>query len=126
LGTFGAHWELHERQAGIQTGQYVLGQFNQTWRKVQGKTLKQLQLEQEDNLLLPFLEATWGLQVSFCTSVARRVPLRELVADVLPIFANTLFLQPELWEGLITNHNIIDAFQNHGLREWLKKLAPEL
>ena len=96
LGTFAARWELNERQGGIQAGQYVVGQFNQTWCKIQGKTLKQFQLEQEDDLLLPFLESTWGLQVSFCTSVARRVPLRELVADMLPIFAKTLFLQLDL------------------------------
>src|SRR5436190_21036667 len=104
---------------------FVVGQFNQTWSKIQGKNLKHFQLEQEDDLLLPSLDTTWGLQVSFCTSIARRVPLRELVADMLPIFANTLFFQQELWEDLRTNHNITDASQKHGLREWLKKLAPE-
>jgi len=76
-------------------------------------------------MLLPFLEKIWGLQVSFCTTVARRVPLRELIADVLPIFAKTLILQPDLWEDLRTNHGITDAFGNDGLRDWLNKLGSE-
>jgi hypothetical protein len=127
LGTYGTHWEPNERQSGVQFGpQYVLGQLNQTWCKIRGKTLKQFQLEQEDDLLIPFLENAWGLQVSFCTSVARRIPLRELVADVLPIFANTLLITPNLWDDLITNHSIIDAFHRNDLRNWLTKLAPEL
>jgi ankyrin repeat protein len=125
LGPSSDHWEAAERQGGVQAGQYFVGQFNQTWRKVKGRSLKDYQLEQEDDLLLPLLDAMWGLQVSFCTSVARRVPLRELVADMLPIFANTLFCQPNLWEDLRINHNIVDAFKKPGLREWLQKLSTE-
>jgi hypothetical protein len=125
LGTYRAHWIVDERQLQVQAGQYIVGQFNQTMSKRHGKTLKKYHLEQEDDLLLPFLETTWGLQVSFCTSVARRVPLRELIADVLPIFAKTLHFLPDLWEDLEIKHNISDAVQKQGFREWLKKLTAE-
>jgi hypothetical protein len=70
LGTSASYWAADERQFGIQGGQYVVGQFNQTWRKVQGRTLKDYYLEQDDDLLLSLLDLTWGLQVSFCTGIA--------------------------------------------------------
>ena len=127
LGTFRIGWEATERQIGVQFGpQYITGQLSQTWCKMRAKTLKQFQLEQEDDLLVPFLENAWGLQVSFCTSVARRIPLRELVADVLPVFANTFLDTRNMWDDLITNYNIIDIFHRGDLRDSLGKLAPEL
>jgi hypothetical protein len=125
LGPYEARWQFNEQAAGFQAGQYLLGQYNRTWHKIPGRTLKRSRLEEEDDLLIPFLECTWGLQVSFCTSVSRRIPLRELVADVLPIFANT-FLQHKLWDDLKTKHNIIDAFQGNNLQVWLSGLASEL
>jgi hypothetical protein len=33
------------------------------------------------------LNSLSGVQVSFCTGVARRVPLRVLIADLVPIIA---------------------------------------
>jgi hypothetical protein len=117
LGTFAPHWNVSERQLGLQGGQYLMGQFNQTWSKKQGKTLKQFQLEQDDESLVPFLEFTWGLQVSFCTSVARRVTLRELVADLLEVFANTFPLHYNLWEELKNNHKILEALKTTGFQK---------
>jgi hypothetical protein len=126
LGTYGTCWEPSERQLGLQGGYtYTMLQGNQTWCKIQGKTLKQLHLEQKDRLI-PFLESAWGLQVSFCTGVARRIPLRELVADLLPIFAETLLITPNLWKDLSSHHNIIDIFYRGKLRDEINKLAPEL
>ena len=95
LGTHEAFWEAQERQLGFQGGQYLIGTYCQTWKKIPGTTLKQCNLQQDDWRLIDFLEQSWGLQVSFCTSVARRVSLRELVADLLPIFVNPL--KQDVW-----------------------------
>jgi hypothetical protein len=124
LGTFQGCWEAAERQAGIQAGQYVNLTYLETWAKTPTATLKQIQLAHPDNHLLPFLQSTWGLQVSFCTSIARRVPLRELLADVMPAFVESLFPIPTLWGSLVKEYNILDAFQGNNLQEWLGKLPP--
>lgn len=125
LGTFGHSWESTQRQASIQGGQYLNVQFNQTWNKFPGKPLKQVQLSLPDNHLLPFLQSSWGLQVSFCTGVGRRVPLRELIADVMPAFVETLFPIPQQWECLKVKHKIIDAFRSDALQIWLSQLPRE-
>lgn len=129
LGPYGTCWELDERQYGIQAGNYVLLQANKTWHKCCGQALKQYRLQQDDEMLVPFLDNLWGVQVSFCTGVARRVPLYEMIADMLPVFA-TAFTSSEnderLWEELNTTHHIIDAFRHQGVRDWLITLSPEL
>ncbi|KAK2758174.1 hypothetical protein FQN54_004018 [Arachnomyces sp. PD_36] len=125
LGVHGSRWQLQEREGGFHAGEYIILAYTQTWNKIPGTTLKQLRLEEEDDLLISFLECNWGLQMSFCTSVSRRIPLRELVADVLPIFAKDS-LRQNLWEDLNRNHNIMDAFQGNDLRAWLAGLTSEL
>ena len=74
--------------------------------------------------LFHFLKQSWGLQVSFCTSVARRVSLRELVADLLPIFTNPL--KQDEWQELLNKHQIIHAFMHEDLFAWLRTLSPSL
>ena len=126
LGTCEGYWESLQKQAGIQAGQYVNFQFIQVWDKVPERTLKQVQLNYPDNHLLPFLQCPWGLQVSFCTSIARRVPLRELISDVMPEFVESLSPIPPLWDSLRTKHRIVDAFQSDKLEDWLSQLEQEL
>jgi hypothetical protein len=126
LGTFQSIWNAAERQSGFQGGYMLNFQFNQTWIKSPGNTLKQVQLDLPDNHLLPFLQSNWGLQVSLCTSVARRVPLCELIADVMPAFVVSLFPIPPEWETLETTHRIIEAFRKPGMQTWLGGLSPEL
>ncbi|QKX64833.1 uncharacterized protein TRUGW13939_12009 [Talaromyces rugulosus] len=122
LGTFAHLWESTQRQGGIQSGQYVNIQFNQTWNKIPGKNLKQIQLSFPDDHLLPFLQSPWGLQMSFCTGVGRRIPLRELIADVMPAFVESLFPIPQQWERLKVDYKIIDAFRSYSLQTWLCQL----
>ena len=124
LGTHEAFWEVQERQVGFQGGQYITGTYCQTWKKIPGTTLKQRYLQQPDWRLIHFLEQNWGLQVSFCTSVARRVSLRELVADLLPIFVNPL--KQDVWGELLDGHQIIQAFIQGNLFTWLRTLSPFL
>ncbi|OCK72921.1 hypothetical protein K432DRAFT_314308 [Lepidopterella palustris CBS 459.81] len=58
-------------------------------------------------MLLLDLEDSWGVQVSVCTAVACRVPLRTLLADVLPIFAQADGLTKSNWENLQRSHDIV-------------------
>jgi hypothetical protein len=125
LGPFEEYWEAAERQAGMQVGQYVNLSYLQTWAKIPGNTLKQNQLALPDNHLLPFLMSSWGLQVSCCTSIARRVRLCDLLADVMPAFVESLFPIPRLWKSLTEEHNIIQAFRGNDLQEWLGNLEDE-
>ena len=120
LGTHEVSWEAQGRQAGLQGGQYLAGTYSQTWKKSPGTTLKECKLEQADWRLIPFLEQNWGLQVSFCTSVARRVSLRELVTDLLPMFINPL--EQDAWRELVDSYNIIHAFTQGNLFTWLNTL----
>jgi hypothetical protein len=124
LGTQEAFWEAQERQASFQGGQYFIGSYSQTWKKMPGTTLKQHYLQKPDWRLIDFLEQSWGLQVSFCTSVARRVSLRELVTDLLPIFVNPL--EQDVWQQLVNGHNITQAFSQGNLFDWLRILSPVL
>lgn len=120
LGTQRAFWEIQERQAGFQVGQYFTGTYSQTWKKIPGTTLKQYYLHQRDEALIHFLDQSWGLQVSFCTSVAHRVSLRELVTDLLPIFVNPL--DQDTWQDLVNSHRIIHSFAQEDLFAWLRTL----
>jgi hypothetical protein len=125
LGTYQEYWAFTEFQAGVAiAGQQFVGgqlQFNKTWNWHDGNSWKQnfLGLLALD---MPFdeLERPWGLQVSFCTGVSRRVPLRVLLADVMPIFVQTLSLPPE-WT-VLKEQGIIDAFEGEHLKEWLDAL----
>ncbi|KAL3474771.1 hypothetical protein BJX99DRAFT_260030, partial [Aspergillus californicus] len=129
LGPYGTCWELDETQYGLQAGNYVLLQANRTWHKRPGLTLKQYRLQQDDEMLIPFLGNLWGVQVSFCTHIARRVPLYELVTDMLPVFATVVTTSQDeerLWDELNTTHHIVDAFRRNGVRNWLSNLSPEL
>ena len=124
LGTHGVFWEAQERQAGFQGGQYLLGTYSQTWKKLPGTTLKECALQQADWRLIHFLEQSWGLQISFCTSVARRVSLRELVTDLLPMFVNPL--EQTTWRDLVDGYNIVQAFANGDIFAWLRNLSHSL
>ncbi|OAA38153.1 calcium/calmodulin-dependent protein kinase kinase [Cordyceps fumosorosea ARSEF 2679] len=125
LGTYAPAWALAEKQFGIQAGQYAVVQANAAYHRFPGRTLKQYRLEQGDEELVPFLDDCWAVQVSLCTGVARRVPLREMVADLLPIFANNLTFRDDYdnWVCLTKDKGIIEAFRGKSLRPWLRTLS---
>jgi hypothetical protein len=125
LGPHECTWESTEKQAGIKLGKGVKVEYVQTYAKLPGQNLKQFQLGLEDKLLLPFLQAPWGLQVSFCTGISRRVPLCELVADLMPAFVESFSLVPQLRPTLRDDYHIHDAFRNPGLQEWLGNLPED-
>lgn len=80
LGTVTEYWELAERHVTLQAGYYAVFQFGNTYARKHGTTVKQQIIEQWS--LMPnihMLDAQWGLQVSLCTGVAKRVSLRTLI-----------------------------------------------
>ena len=124
LGAKESYWECSEAQAGFQGGQYVIAQFNMAWIKRPGTTLKHIHLRPDINL--PFLQSDWGLQISYCTGVARRVSLCDLLADITPILIEELLQQPPGWNNLRVNHNIVDALKGSDFKAWFDHLVPEL
>jgi hypothetical protein len=125
LGTFEPYWAVVERQAGFQGGQYATVVYNQTWAKRTGTTLKELQMLQPIDQILPFLESTWGLQVSFCSGLARRVKMRELMADVLPAFMQRKVPCPALWSELRDTHGFLDTLKQSDLAPWLSRVSQQ-
>ena len=127
LGPHRAYWTFDEKQFGIQAGNYGVLQGVAAFHKVPGQTLKQHRLQLSDEMLIPFLNDLWGVQVSFCTRVARRVPLRDMVADLLPVFAmaSSSHNEIDIWNEL-TKLDMINAFQQDRIRDWLITLSPEL
>lgn len=94
LGTMPSSWAKSQQQLTFQFGQYVVGQLAQTWNKQRGITVKEMVLSNPDNeQLIQFMDEYWGVQVSYCTGVARRVLLRTLVADLIPSFSKDLCLE---------------------------------
>ncbi|KAJ9623882.1 hypothetical protein H2203_005327 [Taxawa tesnikishii (nom. ined.)] len=110
LGPVPEIWQLAERQFGLQVGQYGVAQFNATWKKRKSVTLKDMWLD-EPNMSLSFLESYWGIQVSLCTGIAQRVPLRELIADVMEAFIGDRAQKPLKWDSLLQTHGILDRFR---------------
>jgi hypothetical protein len=77
----------------VQAGQYVGLQVGNVYSKVKGRPLKTTILEMW-RLVHDFriLLQPWGLQVSLCTGVARRVPLRELIEEPMFLYIDKLAL----------------------------------
>jgi hypothetical protein len=127
LGTSRDCWRPIESEVGIQLGQYALAQFSVRWEKQKGVTLKDQKLNAPHHIIdLPFLELPWGLQVSLCTGVARRVRIREMLADVMAIYIKQhLFINP-LWDDLLHVHDILHALREPDLGRWINNLSPDL
>ena len=123
LRTDSEHWEFSELQAGIQGGQYAILQFNSTYVKQPGMTLKQSHLSSPPNeFFIPFLQSKCGLKISFCTGVAQRVPLCEVLADVMVAFVEARSPMPRDWDLLKNKHDIVNGFRSRDLKAWLMSL----
>lgn len=126
LGVHDESWTHDEKQTGVQAGQYVILQQNRIKHKIPGKSLKQYYLGQDAETLVCMLNCLWGLQVSFCTGVTRRVPLRMLVAELLPYFAKLLPRGWEVWKELHDRHDVISGFRTDNVQGCLETLPPDL
>ncbi|KAF4235559.1 hypothetical protein CNMCM8980_003251 [Aspergillus fumigatiaffinis] len=121
LGTMPSSWAKSQQQVTSQFGQYVVGQLAQTWNKQRGIAVKEMVLSNPDNeQLIQFMDEYWGVQVSYCTGVARRVLLRTLVADLIPSFSKDLCLECAI-------SKLRDQMLKPGeLQAWLQTLGDDL
>jgi hypothetical protein len=125
LGVNESFWTYDESQTGLSAGQYALLQHNRTKHNIRGTTLKSRMLDDVHNksyLARDILNDLSGVQVSFCTGVARRVALRELMADVMPTIAAVFPQDKVIWEQLNDQDQAIQAFHSASLPDWFKTL----
>lgn len=100
LGTGLTRWEVIQRQLNAQLGgEFGMVQVGATQSKVHGQSIKDSNLTRRDRDLISLFNDPFGLQVSFCTGVSRRVTLGEMVADLMPIFARST-LRADVWRAL--------------------------
>jgi hypothetical protein len=128
LGIQDTVWLHDESQIGISGGQYVLAQYNRTKHRRAGTTLKTSMLDDVRNqfyLARDVLNDLSGVQVSFCTGVARRVPLRVLMADLMPIVAEITPHDQAIWAQLNDKEQGIQALRSGALTDWFKTLSPD-
>ncbi|KAF2161081.1 hypothetical protein M409DRAFT_59356 [Zasmidium cellare ATCC 36951] len=125
LGTYDPFW-LHdrEREIGAQVGMYVVPQFVSKSQKNDGISLKKREMDRlrAHRLDPAFLESTWGLQVSLCSGFAKRVKIRELLADLLPLYAERYIHQYPEWEKLRDDFNIPEELRQ-GNKALLKQIG---
>ncbi|KAK4899336.1 hypothetical protein LTR49_027659 [Elasticomyces elasticus] len=130
LGSYSPFWLEKQRQAGISAGQYVTIQYIDVMEKDPGRTLKKNKVENlyrilncsSSDQLLPFLESPWGIQVSFCSGLARRVEMRELLADLLPTWMQRKVPPPEKWLILRDIYAILEVLRRGDLNNWIIRL----
>lgn len=120
LGASRSSWKKSQRQITLQGGQYAMGQVTETWNKQRGIPIKDVALSNFQNGFIGYLNEHWGLQVSYCTGVARRVPLRKLVADLIPQFLKITTIRCDLENLLKDDHMSLIAFQS-----WLEGLETQ-
>ena len=125
LGVQEEYWQYDESQFGLSGGQYVVLQHNRTKHKVPGRTLKNVILDRGVDIVLHVLNDLWGLQVSFCTGVNRRVPLRTLMADLLPVVGANFPGDQESWDELDMKYKILEGFKTDAVLDLFKALPKE-
>ncbi|KAF4550005.1 Hypothetical protein D9617_19g103100 [Elsinoe fawcettii] len=125
-GTFSPLWVTTGKEMSVQAGQYGLVQYTRARTRLPGKCVKDLYKDPADEDLVEYVEYLWGLQVSLCTGVARRVTLRRLILDLLPHFAQRAPYDERMWTELRDRHRIFEAFAKdaHDFRKWLNALQP--
>ena len=132
LGTYRSYSQVTEHQVGLQGGPDNFAfTMTKVWGKCPGKTIKARYLERGNDDLISFLQFFFGVRVSFCTGVAQRVRLSQLVADLLPSFASALTNGRErgwLAELESEEHDIVGRFRgaHDALLAWIASLSGDL
>ncbi|KAG8527773.1 uncharacterized protein KY384_007927 [Bacidia gigantensis] len=124
LGAHGSYWERSELQLGVQGGQYGICVPHMAWAKRPRKTVKHINLG--PIIDMSFLESDWGLQISYCTGLARRVSLCQLLSDVIPMFIGDLLQAPQGWNILQQGNSMVDALRSNNFKAWFDELAADL
>jgi hypothetical protein len=119
-GTWSAQWELREKQSGLSGGQFLNTAFNATWIRSDARTRKRKGLEELD---LEFLNKPWGLLVSVCTGVARRVALRKVMAEVMLPMIEAWMDKSVKWQDLMsTGEGLLNELKKPTFRDWFHTL----
>ncbi|KAL1393538.1 hypothetical protein HDK64DRAFT_7797 [Phyllosticta capitalensis] len=125
LGTHPGGWKLAEVHVGAQAGQYFTAQNTYNFKRTPNSTIKKFQLSKENPITAPFLEHFWGLQISFCTGIAKRVRIRELLADTIPAYLNIQLIKPPVWQEL-ERDNVIEVLRGDmDFQEWFSRRPQE-
>ncbi|KAJ6035948.1 hypothetical protein N7540_000227 [Penicillium herquei] len=122
LGTTPSYWEGSQRQLAAQAGQYVVLQAAATYNKHPGIPEKDRALAYPPQELIQFLDYYWGVQVSFCTGVARRVRLRTMIADIMHHFLPPFTHHPSDFEEKLRD----ETLQISSLLSWISTLSQEM
>lgn len=125
IDTFPSYWKVTERQVGLgaqggQAGVAIL-QFAQTWMRMPGVTKKTAILSRPARFLRD-LDNMFGVQVSICTGIARRVRLRDLLADLLPAYVSGPGIDAGHWQELVETFNAPLELRSSDINQWLNSL----
>lgn len=84
LDTYDSYWELETRQIGIQlSAQWAALTLGIQEGRRRGLTKKEAVVNSWNNNELRVLNEPWGVLFSICTGFATRVPLRQVIGEVL-------------------------------------------
>ena len=110
LGTNAPYWAVQGREASLQAGQYVSVTFNTVWDKIPGTSLKEKLLDdlKHASEYSSFLNAPCGLRVSFCSGLATRVRMRDVLAELMPIYVKRMPTAPHDWQKLTNVYQIVE------------------
>ena len=130
LGVYNSFHETSEVQIGLQGGpDHFNITANKVWAKRRGRTIKTEILECNGPELLCALDFYWAVRISFCTGVAQRLRLGNLVADVHPSFVYSKE-ESSLLQVLENEHGLVENFRgsisNQPITDWLGNLPGEL
>ncbi|RTE69963.1 hypothetical protein BHE90_015649 [Fusarium euwallaceae] len=94
LGSKPSRWRLAALTANLQAGYQVLAQVGGELQRQRGEPMKARFLDRWGlERKVSDFELPLGLQISLCTGVARRVPLRVLVREDLMDYVNSLHVK---------------------------------
>lgn len=105
------------------------------WEKVEGKHQKHSILARicQDTSgrcqdLVEILDELWGLKLSLCTGVACRVPLRQMILELLETFATRHPYPVRVWQVLQGTHDVSSALvrDHQAFGTWLTSLPDDM
>lgn len=136
LGTYQSYYETTEYQLGAQAGcDYATAVFQNVKTKMPGATLKDEILKSLIDFPTTVFDYYCGVRISYCTGVAQRVPMTQLLGDMLPVFATTLTGAAERrpWKELESRYDVTEIFRGtesawadpQSIRNWLGTLRAD-
>jgi hypothetical protein len=124
LGTRDPSWKHETRTVGFSGGYYANLNASGSWKRDDGRNLKKVIIE--EFLRKPDLRALnspWGLELSLCTGIARRVQLRHLIyGEVLEYIA---LGSPGEWSAIETEARRVSEMTDEEFEQLLRTMKKE-